>query len=111
MTDIQDHLTRDYHNTNRETGAVLRESRSTARAQQEVILEFFRSHPGRHYSPDQIHQAVLPAAPITSVRRAITNFTDDGFLEKTAHMITGSWGKQVHTWRLVVREMKQGDLF
>jgi hypothetical protein len=111
MNEVQDQFSRDYYNTNRERGAELRSSRIQARKQQETILLFFQANPSRLYSREEINRLVLPNAPYTSVQRAITNLTDDGFLDKTTHMVMGSWGKKVHTWRLRPREMLQGDLF
>lgn len=89
---------RDYYNTNDEQGDVLRDSRSNARHQQDVVLAHYRAHPGRNIAP---HQVPMPAGtPLTSVRRAITNLTEAGLLEKTDEMVPGTYGKQVHTWRL-----------
>lgn len=53
--------------------------------QQYIVLSVFESEPGKGFTPFQV-QNILNARgheyPITSVRRAITNLTDDGELVK-----------------------------
>lgn len=72
----------DFHNTINETGEKLTELKQNAKTQQEKILNhFFRNH-GHMYTPFDIQTYVLPFAPITSVRRAITNLTNQGHLIK-----------------------------
>lgn len=111
MSEVQDQFKRDFYNTNREKGETLRSSRAQARKQQEKVLEFFQAHPHDLFSREQINEIVMPEAPYTSAQRAITNLTNDGFLEKTTNMVMGGWGKQVHTWRLKKRDLKQKELF
>lgn len=77
----------------------LQEYAAQAKGQEAAILAFFARHPGRH-APHQVRASVLPQAPITSVRRAITNLTKRQVLEKTSHLIDGPDGRPVHTWRL-----------
>ena len=36
--------------------------------------------------------------PITSIRRAMTNLSDDGKLEKTKEYVVGNYGKKEHLW-------------
>jgi Fe2+ or Zn2+ uptake regulation protein len=91
---------REYYNTNRESGETLVASERQARNQRLSILAFFEQHPGSLFAPHQVQQRVLPTAPLTSVRRAMTNLTDEGHLEKTREMEYGTYGKQVHRWRL-----------
>jgi len=89
---------REYYNTNAETGHVLADSHGQARLQRLQVLAWFQSHPENHFAPHQIH---MPSGtPLTSVRRAVTNLTEQGLLEKTDRMVAGTYGKQVHTWRL-----------
>ena len=107
-------MSKSYYNTNREEGATLRASKAQARKQQDRVLAFFQAHPGELYSREQVNALIMPEAPYTSAQRAITNLTDDGFLEKTAYMVMGQWGKMVHTWRLAmpvepIRELKPED--
>lgn len=87
-----------YFNTNNEEGEELDKSEEHAKTQEEKILEFLDSHSGS-YTPDEIHRLVLPNAVLTSVRRALTNLTTKGKLEKTSEMREGNYGKKVHTWK------------
>jgi hypothetical protein len=38
--------------------------------------------------------------PITSIRRAMTNLSDNGKLEKTNEFVMGNYGKKEHLWQL-----------
>jgi len=105
---------RDYINTNKESGGTLAMSRKKARAQQEVIMDFYRERPFRRFAPHEIQELVLPNAPLTSVRRAMTNLADAGLLTKSKRAdAVGSYGKQVHFWsyRPYNREQKQQELW
>ena len=89
-----------YYNTNDETGDTLKSSRSKAITQEEIILEFFTNNPNLQLSPFEISDTLELNAPITSIRRAMTNLTLEGKLKKTNAMVVGPYGKNVHTWRL-----------
>jgi|TARA_R100000655_G_scaffold13520_6_gene30562 hypothetical protein len=89
-----------YYNTNKQTGEDLRESRNTAKTQSEIILEFFQNNPNLQLSPFEILDTLELNAPITSIRRAMTDLTLEGKLKKTDVMVSGPYGKNVHTWRL-----------
>jgi hypothetical protein len=91
---------KEYYNTNRESGSVLAQSQAHARDQKMHILQFFERNPGTLFAPHEVQAAVLPEAPLTSIRRALTNLTDQGLLEKTDKMRLGTYGKMVHRWRL-----------
>lgn len=93
---------RGYHNTNAEHGEALRSSRERAAQQQGRVLAVFLAHPHTHFSPCDIFLR-CPGILLTSVRRAITNLTEEGLLEKTDRMKLGVYGSQVHTWRLAPR--------
>lgn len=89
-----------YYNTNQETGAILRRSRRRARSQKERVRDFFQDHAGRLLTPDEVHTELFnETCPLTSVRRAITDLTEDGLIEKTPLSRRGTYGKMVHTWR------------
>jgi Fe2+ or Zn2+ uptake regulation protein len=70
-----------------------------AARQEEAILAYFKTNPGE-YSPETIQEKVLPQAPITSVRRAMTNLTEAGLLKKTGRKEAGRYGRPVGTWAL-----------
>ena len=89
-----------YYNTNDEAGNTLRSSRNKTKTQEEIILEFFTNNPNLQLSPFEISDTLELNAPITSIRRAMTNLTLEGKLKKTNVMVVGPYGKHVHTWRL-----------
>jgi hypothetical protein len=89
----------DYYNTNNEKGVVLQNSRRQARTQQERIRMYMQCWPNRLFTPFEIQEQILSGTPITSIRRAMTNLTDDGHLIKTDTKKVGKYGKANHTWK------------
>ena len=101
----------NFYNTIDEQGETLKESERKALRQEDIVFDFFLHYPGA-YTPFDIQSQVLPEAPITSVRRAITNLTIQGKLEKTDDMRAGELGKNNHQWRLAGdKPQKQLGLF
>lgn len=74
--------------------------------QDDVVLAVFRSMPGRELSPEDVHQLCLRDAPLTSVRRAITNLTVRGLLVKTDHCRPGLYGRPVGLWTLADKQLR-----
>ena len=93
-----------YYNTNKESGAVLKNSFDSTKKQEDLVLAVFETYPKENLSPDEIQKFLLDHAevtyPITSIRRSITNLTNNNKLKKTDKMKNGVWGKQTHTWIL-----------
>ena len=88
-----------YYNTNNLTGFDLKEANRKASTQEDRILQFFERNQGIRYSPEEIQTyCQMATRPLTSVRRAITNLTNDGHLRKTNDMKPGIYGKPVRTW-------------
>lgn len=88
-----------YYNTTSLEGEDLAEARKNSRSQQEMVMEVFRESPDLRMTPWDV-QRHLPFCPITSVRRAITDLTDAGELEKTSHKREGAYEAPNYTWRL-----------
>jgi len=88
-----------FYNTNAETGDQLRRSCIAAMSKQKQILSYFKARPGRYYTPAEI-QRVFPQMLLTSIRRAISNMTDAGYLQKTEMRSPGAFGKMNFNWRL-----------
>ena len=82
-----------------------------ALTQEQLVLAYFQSHPESSFSPEQIQSAVLPQAPITSVRRAITNLTTTGELVRTEWFTSGNYGRPVGTWQAAKKVVRQLGLF
>lgn len=91
-----------YYNTNEENGDILKQSRAKADSQADTILEFFVQHKEQLLTPEDVWRSVYTSnTPLTSVRRAMTDLTALGCLEKMPKMQIGQYGKQIHTWRFV----------
>lgn len=53
-----------------------------AMKQDDIIIEFFERHKGRPYTPWEVHRALGETMLITSVRRSLSNLTEQGILIK-----------------------------
>lgn len=98
-----------HHNTTDERGKLLDELEDKARTQEELILGYFEKYYYVKMSPSQVQRNLgLERVPITSIRRAITNLTDKGFLRKTSKKVMGMYGRKEYCWAVIQR---QGNLF
>lgn len=88
-----------HYNTTAETGQMRMRFEVAAGKQDAAVLEFFRDFPGE-YSPSEIQKNVLPKAPLTSVRRAMSTLTKKGLLEKTDAKRMGPYGRPEYKWRI-----------
>jgi len=100
-------MTDTFYNTISASKPDLEFYRRQVERQEDTVVAFFQAHPGRFYTPFEIQQAVLPQAPITSVRRALTNLTNDGWLEKVDQMVRERFGKPNHCWTLKRRPIQE----
>ena len=87
-----------YHNTTGSEGSDLRRYEAAARGQELAVATWMRRVATA--TPSEVRKAVLPRAPITSVRRAMTNLTTRGVLEKLSLQRCGPEGRPEHAWRL-----------
>lgn len=53
-----------------------------ARPQEATILEYFQDHPEAVLTPPEVQQATGLQCLMTSIRRSLTNLTNQGHLEK-----------------------------
>lgn len=98
-----------YYNTTHATGRKLADYRGKAATQETRILSYFRRHWNVMRSPSQIQSELgMLDVPITSIRRAMTNLTSDGLLEKTDHQVDGLYGRPEYCWQMA---KGQGSLF
>lgn len=78
-----------------------------ARTQEDIVYTFFRTNWRSSYSPSRVHKMLVnaekikAATPLTSIRRAITNLTEEGKLAMSDTMVNGPMGKPEHTWKLI----------
>ncbi len=95
-----------YYNTTHLRGQQLARYESQAARQGDIVAEFFRRNPGIDAAPHEVHEVLgLSGAPLTSIRRAMTNLTKVGILEKTDNKVDGPYGKPAYTWRLKVQRL------
>jgi len=88
-----------FYNTIEEEGQELTQSYEKAKTQEEKILECFNSCK-EPLSPSMVLFQTGLNCPITSIRRAMTNLSNDGKLEKTKDYTLGTYGKREHLWSL-----------
>jgi hypothetical protein len=94
--------TKSYHNTVSLSHAEVAKLNAKANAQESEILQIFRRY--QELTPWQCEarlNALGKKWPITSIRRAITNLTEQGFLLKTGYKITGPLGHKENTWKII----------
>ena len=90
-----------FFNTTNENGSLLKQYEKQALSQEQIITQFFIVNKGKKLSPfDVQHSLFLHGAPITSIRRAITNLTDEGVLRKTTTRKKGPYGHNCYCWEL-----------
>lgn len=74
---------------------------AAAQKQDDRILTIFKSNPTYLFTPFDIH-FMMPSVPLTSVRRSISNLTEQKLLVKTGTKKMGSYGRENLTWKLNV---------
>ena len=91
-----------HYNTTRLVGQEYANALCAAEAQEDRVHVLFQ-----HYgalTPSVALEAYRVAChrdtPLTSIRRAISDLTDQGKLEKTDVQAVGTYGKREHVWRL-----------
>lgn len=107
---------KSYHNTNHLTAPALAKAEGKARTQEEIILAYFREcykAGPTNRTPWEVCSYFNDCYPITSVRRAITNLTLAGMLEKTDIQRRGRYAAKESAWIYKPRKVgaEQGKLF
>jgi hypothetical protein len=87
-----------YFNTTRSTHPALTRYEEKAVSQEDQILVWFRMYE-QTASPSKICK-LFHEWPITSVRRAMTNLTNEGELVKTDQQVLGPYRRPEYVWRL-----------
>ena len=86
-----------FYNTINEVTNTLVASNKTSRTQEDIILDCFKSA-REPLSPSMVHFLTKLKCPITSIRRAMTDLTKSGSLNKTPKYTIGKFGKKEHLW-------------
>jgi hypothetical protein len=100
-----------YYDTTGLGDEALAERIEQAETQEDRIRLYFEARPQLHLTPFEIQERLFPETPVTSVRRAVTNLTEEGTLRKTSHMKDGRYGQPNHTWTLAGDPGEQIALF
>lgn len=92
-----------YYNTTRLQGPALSEARIAAKLQEGAVLAIYRGA-RKPLSPSAVWRKGKDVLGddwlLTSVRRAITNLTANGKLQKLEEYVDGPYGRPEHVWRL-----------
>ncbi len=91
-----------YFNTTRIDDKLLEAGLAATRTQEEYILLLWRVRQ-RAFTPSEMTTMCSGYGktwPMTSVRRAISNLTDEGFLVRLDRQKIGIYGRPEHFWRL-----------
>jgi len=95
-----------YYNTTNENGSLLKANTKQAENQTTLTLSVFQTYPTYTFSADEVwnflidNEAINEQTPLTSIRRAITDLTNEGKIVKTNRKVLGSAGRKTYTWRL-----------
>ena len=91
-----------YFNTTNLKGEDLKRAYRTANDQEQKIIAVFKRlvFPNYPLTPYEVLEQSGLNAPITSIRRAMTDLTKEGILEKTTEHRMGPYGKPSYCWRL-----------
>ena len=90
-----------YYNTVRKDGEQLKMALDKTETQEDLVLLLFRNNPYKNYTPFEVLKELGIKAPITSIRRAITDLTQDGKLRKLDIRRVGEYGEPNYTWMLI----------
>jgi hypothetical protein len=90
-----------FHQRNAMPAEDVAKGKRSATKQAIVILALFREHPASKLTPFEVHDRTGLDCPITSIRRAMTNLTKDGWLTKNVdQQRMGKYGMRNCTWSL-----------
>lgn len=100
-----------YHDTVPAKNHDLDQFEAKAKAQDDIILAFFKKHPFEAFTPFQVHRmSGLEKCPITSIRRSMTNLTKKGHLRTIKQTTREQYGRDNRQWTLVINT-RQPKLF
>jgi len=97
-------MSHHHHDTTNLSREKLLLAEKRAKGLEDHILALFQKRWMENISPPSVKRHVdnllQQDTLLTSIRRAMSNLTRDGYLEKTEAMVDGGYGVDVHTWRL-----------
>ena len=95
-----------YYNTTNETGISLKTNFEKADNQTRLTLSVFQTYPNDNLSANDVwsflidNESINEQTPLTSIRRAITDLTNQDRLVKTDKKVLGLAGRKTYTWKL-----------
>lgn len=87
-----------FYNTTNESGESLFNNKAKSDTQNDVVLSLFKNNSERKMSASMVHALSGLNCPLTSIRRSISNLTNEGLLEKTNIKVSGKYGRAEYTW-------------
>lgn len=103
-----------FHNTVQATGETLDKYRTDAQKQEDRVLAIMQANPAwwTPFAVQEMYGRLYRFVPITSIRRAMTDLTNEGKLEKSdTPNAAGQYGKPNHSWRVIQKQPVQAQLF
>ena len=102
-------MSKSFYNTVHSEGQTLLNFEEKAEKQTDKVLHFFELNKYNAFTPFEVQKWMNLQGfvyPITSIRRAITDLTEEGKLEKKSvkEMKTEIYGKPNHTWQFKLPE-------
>jgi hypothetical protein len=102
---------RAYFNSTRLGDQEVRGYELKARGQNMKVLEFLQANPHLVVTCEDVHNLVLPGAPETSPRRALTWLKKHGYIETVGKAMGKNWNRPIFQWQLRPPEPEQQELF
>ena len=90
----------NFYNTTNQSGIELQTSMQNAKNQEQRIMMVMKycDEPMTPFDVHHVYSRHFKPAPITSIRRAMTNLTDDNELIKTCQQKAGHYGVTNYCW-------------
>lgn len=95
-----------YYNTTNEKGFAHKTNLKQATNQEQLTLAVFQTYPNDKLSANDVwkflidNESINEQTPLTSIRRAISDLTNQQKLVKTDKKVLGGAGRKTYTWRL-----------
>ena len=90
----------NFYNTTNQSGIELQTSMQNAKNQEQRIMMIMKhcNEPMTPFDVLMVYNSFFEPVPITSIRRAMTNLTDDNELIKTCQQKAGQYGMKNYCW-------------
>ena len=89
-----------FHNTINLDGKTLDKAMKDAHSIEQLIYNVFKKYKKNTFTPCELHDQIKEKVLLTSIRRGITNLTNEGKLVKTDIQRMGKYGKPNYAWKV-----------